>query len=879
MLRLLALFALLAAGSAHAEYGWPTQRITRLTREILPKVVQTFNHDFTAACLPSGWTYARSGTAWDWTASGVHTSYAANAPMCPGYWARGATNYGFGIWGARTNYFLNSLAPATQTVTHVGAGTYIASVVGSGSIAISGTGISCTATAASPCAYQTSSALQTATFTVSGSPACVQTEFVFAATVNATPTPCIPTAGSSVGRSADTLWRDLAALGLGNARGAIRVKFFVPTLTSNLNRSLAFVSATNANDGFTFYLRGPDGKLQGACQSAGIIGYSAVTANAILPGQVNTAILQWDRAKGLMVALNGGAFVRVASNSSCGGVNLQRLTLGSNAAGANQLNGYVLETTIYLGRYVESYAQALSAPPLPAFSGALTQLFFKGQSLGAGRTRGVNPPITTSCPYPTRVFMPNDIWGVAGTRLNSRDYAYQNPGTSGLVCAFEAEGVNPPLVPSDWTETGIVAAAAEMIFEGSSDNYVVRSIAAGAQPLAAIMKGSGSYDNGTALASTLKGFSAAAGGSYQVSWLFDIHGESDRNNDTTRATYLALNNTRTTSERTDYKAITGQSANPKSMAMQLSGSGVANGTGSEISLAQYDIAIGAVANGDWRLCAPRYMLRYTPEDGLHVTAASYVWMGELLGHCARVEEASGQPWRPVHPTALAFDTSNKALIRTTWNVPVPPLVVNSSDLPQGPAYMRGLQYRDDCVDASLAAGAQPYAYITNVALTGATTIDVTLNAARNPACGTPRLQNAYDGPGVVSQTSLPTIAAAGSGGTDGACVVTVSLNPSDPGVAQAQYNVTITGGALASVNSVAYPGLYPPWRLATSNNVPVTGCGLSGAQLSSVNVRRGLSGLAMSGAWSDIADSDATVSRSGNVLRGRAAIFDLEVAL
>lgn len=96
---------------------------------------------------------------------------------------------------AATNYFLNSDAPATQTIA-LAAGTYTIWVVGSGSITLS-SGATGTVTSAAPLTFTTSGST---VFTVSGSLTKVQVESGSKATSY------IPTAGASASRSADDIF-------------------------------------------------------------------------------------------------------------------------------------------------------------------------------------------------------------------------------------------------------------------------------------------------------------------------------------------------------------------------------------------------------------------------------------------------------------------------------------------------------------------------------------------------------------------------------------------------------------------------------------------------------------------------------------------------
>lgn len=95
---------------------------------------------------------------------------------------------------AATNFFLNSNAPATQTIA-LTAGQYTIAVVGTGSIALTG-GSTGTVTASAPLTFTTSGSV---TFTVSGSVTRAQVESGPRATSH------IPTTVSAASRSADVM--------------------------------------------------------------------------------------------------------------------------------------------------------------------------------------------------------------------------------------------------------------------------------------------------------------------------------------------------------------------------------------------------------------------------------------------------------------------------------------------------------------------------------------------------------------------------------------------------------------------------------------------------------------------------------------------------
>jgi len=132
---------------------------------------------------------ASVGTAVD--SSGNWQTFAANVPRI--------TNLGLLVEESRTNLFLNSQAPVTQTIAVVNGSVYTASVYGTATLTLSGAG-SGTATQGSPRTFTASST--SLTVTVSGAGGSFQNAQV---ELGAPATSPIPTTSAAVTRAADAI--------------------------------------------------------------------------------------------------------------------------------------------------------------------------------------------------------------------------------------------------------------------------------------------------------------------------------------------------------------------------------------------------------------------------------------------------------------------------------------------------------------------------------------------------------------------------------------------------------------------------------------------------------------------------------------------------
>jgi hypothetical protein len=130
---------------------------------------------------------------------------------------------------------------------------------------------------------------------------------------------------------------------------------------------------------------------------------------------------------------------------------------------------------------------------------------------------------------------------------------------------------------------------------------------------------------------------------------------------------------------------------------------------------------------------PRYIFPHAVAGaafpGLHLNNASSRWMGEYYAKAYKTVVVDGQEWTPLKPSTI---TLAGAVLTVKFDVPAPPLVLDTTLVSNPGNY--GFEYTDD--------SASPPA-ISTVAVTGSTTVTITLSAA--PTGANKRLRYAYTG--------------------------------------------------------------------------------------------------------------------------------------
>lgn len=260
-----------------------------------------------------------------------------------------------------------------------------------------------------------------------------------------------------------------------------------------------------------------------------------------------------------------------------------------------------------------------------------------------------------------------------------------------------------------------------------SHDLLVSQHGIGGQPYSALKKGgtTACYANGMAQLKAGHDLAVAAGKSYVVRAVTNVHGESDHIalNAAYEANLLEWQN----DYETDVKAVTGQAEPVPMLQSQISSwTRFNNSTTSQIPGAQ--LAAHVDSAGKVVLVGAKYHLPYAA-DGVHLTNEGYRHMGEDYAKVYRRVILEGKAWEPVRPKTV---TRAGDVVIVKMYVPAPPLVIDTTLVTDPGKY--GFEWADD-------GPATPT--VASVALTGPDTVAVTLSAA--PTGAHPRLRYAYTG--------------------------------------------------------------------------------------------------------------------------------------
>jgi hypothetical protein len=341
-----------------------------------------------------------------------------------------------------------------------------------------------------------------------------------------------------------------------------------------------------------------------------------------------------------------------------------------------------------------------------------------GQSLSVGATG--TPALSRMQPYANLMFNT----GVLAGSANLESFVPLVEGPPGGVTGY------PNVETLNAAFANLVARMArEELLVGqpegkTSHDLLLSAHGVGGTPYSGLKKGTAPFTAGIAQVNAAKKVAAELGKSYIVRAVTTVHGESDHvtNN-------LAYDQSLVEWQRdyeTDVKAITGQADPIPLFQTQMSSWTRYGATTSKIPLLQLS---AHVANpGKIVLVGPKYHLAYST-DGVHLTNAGYLHMGEDYAKVYRRVILEGRPWEPLRPLTV---TRAGAVITVKFAVPAPPLVLDIQTVSDPGT--KGFQF------ASVGATAPA---ITKVEVTGPDTVTITL--AGEPAGTTRTLRYAMTG--------------------------------------------------------------------------------------------------------------------------------------
>jgi hypothetical protein len=270
------------------------------------------------------------------------------------------TNLGLWGWEGRTNLFLNSQAPATQTITVVSGGVYTASLYGTGLLVLSGAATG-TVTQGSPVSFVASStSLVVTTAGVTGAFINAQVELNPSATTAAQgfATSPILTSGSAQARAADVVTMPVSL-----GASYTMLGFATP---------MAPAADVNTQAALTISASGSNNNRIGLRRNAntGIPALIGVSSGTVF---INTSIggasgwvqnvpegIAIAAAPGDQRAAYNGALDTNSYSQAILPIGVNKLNIGSNAAGDVTLNGVVSRATLWKSRLPNAQLQAIT---------------------------------------------------------------------------------------------------------------------------------------------------------------------------------------------------------------------------------------------------------------------------------------------------------------------------------------------------------------------------------------------------------------------------------------------------------------------------------------------------------------------------------------
>jgi len=348
-----------------------------------------------------------------------------------------------------------------------------------------------------------------------------------------------------------------------------------------------------------------------------------------------------------------------------------------------------------------------------------------GQSLSVGAA-GI-PALSTTQPYANTMF-------VTGVRAGATGLTSFVPLVESTPAANPAETLNSSFANL------VARISREVVLVGqpngkNSHDLLLSAHGVGGTAYVGLKKGTAPFAAGIAQVNAAKLLAAAAGKTYVVRAVTNVHGESDHvaKNATYQANLLEWQK----DYETDVKAITGQTITIPMFQTQVS-SWTKYGQ-AESAIPAQQLGAHLAAPGKVVLVGPKYHLAYSA-DGVHLSNKGYQHMGEDYAKAYRRVVLEGKAWEPLRPQSI---TRAGRVITVKLVVPAPPLVLDTTRVTNPGNY--GFAYTDD-------SNAPPT--IESVALAGPDTLTITLSAA--PAATTTKRALRYAYTGTVGALGGPT---------------------------------------------------------------------------------------------------------------------------
>lgn len=312
-------------------------------------LVPSFAVDFTTGIADSRITFTRASSGTRRNSSGVRETVGNDVPRFD--YTAGGVALGLLIEEQRTNFFLNSGAPATQTIA-LTTGTFTLWMEGTGSIAVAaGTAVGSgfgTASNGSPVTFTVSTG-GTVTCTVTGSPTIAQLEN------GAFATSYIPAAGAAATRAADVAVVPSLAGWFNASEGTILTAG--RTFADNgASRTLVHIDDGTTNN--RIMVNRNTGRIAAFTVSAGGVAQADITSGSAIADGASFKIASSFKQDDFSISANGAA---VGTDTSGSIPTVTTMRIGHRPGTVNLFNGWFERIAFYPSRLPNTTDQAISA--------------------------------------------------------------------------------------------------------------------------------------------------------------------------------------------------------------------------------------------------------------------------------------------------------------------------------------------------------------------------------------------------------------------------------------------------------------------------------------------------------------------------------------